>query len=287
MLEFLVQKDIIKKSIVYGGVVLLFLVLGFQLWIIRSQGYEITTLRNENITNRADAEDMRRKLIELINDSTTPLPQKNEEVEQGPRYFSEDLVKTYRAEFEEFIKTLESETYNGDFSTSPEMLQEFYEKKNAKVIYADKMIISYRLEFESYTGGAHDAMLICVGTVARIPISPDSRRLTLSDIVNEEQMPELKKRLIQALKEEYARRGSPESANMILDSFAPIENFYYDKDGLHFLFNEYDIGSYAEGSFDLCIAWPLPKSVTWVFTPAGGTDENDLPDPPFVDSPER
>jgi len=67
---------------------------------------------------------------------------------------------------------------------------------------------------------------------------------------------------------EYARRGSPEEANRILDTFEPIENIYFDKEGLHFFYNEYDIDFFGAGTFDICIDWPLPRSVTGIFTPA-------------------
>lgn len=115
--------------------------------------------------------------------------------------------------------------------------------------------------------------LIYVGTISRHSLSNrDSPHLHLIDIVNKEQMPELKKRLKQALKDEYARRGEPEEANRLLDTFEPIENFYFDKEGLHFFYNEYDIDCFGAGTFDICIDWPLPESVTKRYKGAGTDD---------------
>ena len=62
-------EQIVKKKIYFFLLACVFVVLlgilGCQYWIIRSQGYEIISLRNESISNRSDAEDMRRKLIGL------------------------------------------------------------------------------------------------------------------------------------------------------------------------------------------------------------------------------
>lgn len=44
-------------------IVFLLLVIGFQIWIIRSQGYEITTLRNESLSDRQALDSLRMELI--------------------------------------------------------------------------------------------------------------------------------------------------------------------------------------------------------------------------------
>ena len=48
------KKKKIKNLIVSSVMVILFLALGFQFWIIRNQGYEIMTLLSENNAIRAD-----------------------------------------------------------------------------------------------------------------------------------------------------------------------------------------------------------------------------------------
>ena len=175
------------------------------------------------------------------------------------------MAKYYRPEYEEFVSMLEND--NGHESVI--LLQGFYNKRIAKVIYVDEMIISYRLETEAYTGGAHEYGNIFVGTISRHSLTNrDSPHLHLIDIVNEEHMPELKKRLKQALKDEYARRGEPERGNIIVDLIEPTENFYFDDEGLHFFYDTYDIDCYGAGTFDICIDWPLPRSVTGIFLPA-------------------
>ena len=49
----------------------------------------------------------------------------------------------------------------------------------------------------------------------------------------------------------------------------PTENFYYADDGLHFVYDMYEIHCGAAGAFDLCIEWPLPESVVSGYRGAG------------------
>ena len=178
------SRRIVKKSIVSSVFAILFVALGFQFWIILNQGYEITTLRNEIISNRADAEDLRRKQIDM----NTSAESKQEELSVDKE---SKLLQSYRKEFESFTKMFEGES--SLFPTSPEFLKSFFDKKSATVIYADDMMVNYRLDFDSYSGGAHGVPYVCTGTIARFPsVIRDSSHLRLADIVNKEQLPRMK-----------------------------------------------------------------------------------------------
>ena len=270
---------IIRKSIFFYVFAILFVALGFQFWIILNQGYEITTLRNEIIANRADAEDMRRKQIDI---KTSVESQQEEQAihEEG------NLLQSYRKEFESFTKMFEGES--SLFPTSPEFLKSFFDRKSATVIYADEMMVSYRLDFDSYSGGAHGVPYVCTGTIARFPsVIRDSSHLRLANIVNEDQLPRMKQLILDAFQKEKAIRdenavkatdaSAPPGGKHYWDEPEPTENFYYDEKGLHFFYNEYEIDCFAAGPYDLCIDWPLPSLVTGAFTPAGGTDEDEEP----------
>ena len=139
--------------------------------------------------------------------------------------------------------------------------------------------MSYKIEDAFYLGGAHDSRFIYTGTVNRNPFMKRSPRLKLSDIVSKEDIPEMRARMVEALRQEYLRRGDEVSANRELDFLKPTENFYYDENGLHFVFNEYDIDCYAAGDFDLCREWPLPESVvSW----QRGAGTHELPDELYI-----
>ena len=253
-----------------GITVILLLALGYQYWIVRSQGYEITTLRNENISNRSDAEDMRRMLMELTNDFQLIPREKEASKMQRKSYYSEAYAGFYDGALDDFLRSIE---VDDSVFVSPEHQKALYSKKIGTVVYVDELILSYCLYFETYPGGAHELYDSYMGTVVR---SPDGMRpskyLSLSDIVSEEQLPELRRRLRESFINELIRRNDMYRFNERNEFVGvppePTENFYYDDKGLHFYYNPYDIGSFAEGAFDLCIEWPLPAAVTWAFTPA-------------------
>ena len=185
------------------------------------------------------------------------------------------LEKTRRKDFEDFMGVL-----TGDDVTSPERLKTFYEIKTAQIIYADQKIISYRLDFEQNEGGAHGSHQVYTGTIVRVPFPGKTDHLKLADIANEDQLPLMRKSILNAFQFELTKRGYDfeiESDNTMDTRFPlpePKDNFYFDDKGLHFIYNEYEIHCYAAGYFDICIDWPLPESVSFAFKPLG-TDQQE------------
>ena len=50
-------------------------------------------------------------------------------------------------------------------------------------------------------------------------------------------------------------RGKDEETFTSKDAFEVTDNFYLDHDGIHFVYNVYEIASYAEGPQELVIEW--------------------------------
>lgn len=276
---------------IFGTVcIILCLVLGFLLWIIRSQGYEITTLRNENIADKSDLKAMRRtiSLLSLAHNRSCSEQEQEQILDQyrkmleeekrllGDSFWSGDSSEErYRAKHNGFVNDVERWC---EYDHMPSM-GGYYIISKESVLYSDDLIMSYKIEDAYYLGGAHDSRSIYTGTVNRNPFRKRSPRLKLSDIVSKDDIPKMRARMINALRQEYLRRGDEVSANKELDFLKPTENFYYDENGLHFVFNEYDIDCYAAGDFDLCIEWPLPESVvSW----QRGAGTHELPDDLYI-----
>ena len=291
MSRHFISKDIIKRSIHCGIIILLLLTIGFQFWIIRSQGNEITTLRNENIADKSDLESMRRtiSLLHMAHnrsgseqDHEQIIAEYRKMIEEekrllGDSFWSSDEVEVrYRAKHNDFVNDIER--WCAEYDPMPSM-GAYYLFSKESVLYSDDLIMSYKIEDAFYLGGAHDSRFIYTGTVNRNPFKKRSPRLKLSDIVSKDDIPEMRARMVEALRQEYLRRGDEVSANRELDFLKPTENFYYDENGLHFVFNEYDIDCYAAGDFDLCIEWPLPESVvSW----QRGAGTHELPDELYI-----
>ena len=124
--------------------------------------------------------------------------------------------------------------------------QEF--DKEYKIVYADRDYLSFYAKEYSYLGGAHGNTVIRVGTISRAT----GRVLKVGDFVADEKRAALKKILhdgaVKAL-------GGKENLQSEVDV---VENFYLAEDGLHFVYNEYEIACYAAGPVEVVID---PKSL--------------------------
>ena len=77
--------------------------------------------------------------------------------------------------------------------------------------------------------------------------------LSFDDVFKPNQQAKLK----ELLWERYTRYGEvkDEEAFTSKDAFEVTDNFYLDHDGIHFVYNVYEIASYAEGPQELVIEW--------------------------------
>ena len=268
------SREKVTKGIIVCVMAILLLVLGWQFWTIRSQGYEITTLRATCISDKDDLNEMRRKISELTLEQKMEVirvQNKKKDHEQYKKMVDEEIdlfgdsimeVNHVLDENDDFVRSLKT-AINEDSYYTREGNFEYYRKA---VIYSDKWIISYRLDYDNAWGkGATHAE---VGTLNRNPFLKSdnqgtvsnssflSRRLRLSDIVSKDDIPKMTELLVEAFKKELDKKGFE-----YIWPVKPTENFYYADDGLHFVYDMYEIHCGAAGAFDLCIEWPLPESV--------------------------
>lgn len=124
--------------------------------------------------------------------------------------------------------------------------QEF--DKEYKIVYADREYLSFYTREYSYLGGAHGNTAIRVGTISRAT----GRILKVGDFVADVKRAALKNAL-------YDGAVKALGGKEILQSEVEVvENFYLAKDGLHFVYNEYEIACYAAGPVEVVID---PKSL--------------------------
>ena len=124
--------------------------------------------------------------------------------------------------------------------------QEF--NKEYKIVYADGDYLSFYAREYSYLGGAHGNTIIRVGTISRAT----GRVLKVGDFVADVKRAALKNALYDGA---VKALGGKENLQSEVDV---VENFYLAKDGLHFVYNEYEIACYAAGSVEVVVD---PKSL--------------------------
>ena len=107
----------------------------------------------------------------------------------------------------------------------------------------------FLINYYSYDGGAHG-----VGGYQYLNIDLETKKLlSFDDVFKPNQQAKLK----ELLWERYTRYGEvqDEEAFTSKDAFEVTDNFYLDHDGIHFVYNVYEIASYAEGPQELVIEW--------------------------------
>lgn len=140
---------------------------------------------------------------------------------------------------------------NGEDLISTHLLEAMFDCTDKKIVYVDEKIFSYRLEFYYYSGGAHNLRTIKVGTIDR----RTGKKLTLADIAPGDQLAKLDRAIKLALLKQKKVKTYAELMKSLQAEPKPIENFYFGKDGLHFIYNEYEIDCYAAGSYDVVVPW--------------------------------
>ena len=110
-------------------------------------------------------------------------------------------------------------------------------------------LATFAIRYYSYTGGAHG-----LGGSEYLTIDMTTHKvLTLSDIIEQKKLPEVKE-LLWSFYTDYGRIKDEEAFTKKTD-FDVSKNFYLAHDGIHFIYHEYEIASYAAGEQDLVISW--------------------------------
>jgi len=112
-----------------------------------------------------------------------------------------------------------------------------------RVIYDDARYVSFQTQEYWYGGGAHGSTRVTVGTLDR----RTGRLLRVADVV-----PAAKHSALQALLREraIARLGGEDH---LQGEVTVTENFYLAQDGLHFVYNQYEIACYADGITEVIV----------------------------------
>ncbi len=112
-----------------------------------------------------------------------------------------------------------------------------------EIVYADSRYVSYRAEEYWYRGGAHGSTTVTVLTIDR----KTGREMTLEDFIPKEKHAALQRALRTGA---IQKLGGEER---LLDEVNVIDNFYVAADGLHFIYNQYEIAAYAYGQIEVVI----------------------------------
>lgn len=144
------------------------------------------------------------------------------------------------------------ETYNRDKTQFPDMAGEYFAEISVNEIYSTPEHICFELIQYMYTGGAHG-----YGTTSFLNINPKT-----GDVLSRKELFIDKKELTDFAEQKFREQqkiGRDESINTMGywfedDKFYLPESAGFTQDSLIFIYNQYDIASYADGPIELKIA---------------------------------
>ena len=145
----------------------------------------------------------------------------------------------------------EYQTILNDVKASLEKEHELGFSRNSWMTFVGQKekLATFAIRYYSYTGGPHG-----VGGSEYLTVDMTTHKvLTLSDIIEQKKLPEVKE-LLWSFYTDDGRIKDEEAFTKKTD-FDVSKNFYLAHDGIHFIYHVYEIASYAEGEQDLVIPW--------------------------------
>ena len=170
-----------------------------------------------------------------------------------------DFRKEMRLAYIEMCKQ-EAQCEHGDNQGwAEDCLREY--RGEYKIVYVDARYLSFYVEAYVCAGfNAHGGTSITVGTIDR----KTSQVLKAADLIPERRMAEVRAALVDGIAKKLGGKKNLLSEPKIID------NCYLAADGIHFVYNEYEVAPYAEGPVDAVVQVPTdiskPVPVTQVTT---------------------
>lgn len=151
------------------------------------------------------------------------------------------------AVLKEYLETVSSLAESGQAELAHIPTLNWESSARYTIVFSNERYYSFKAEEFRYMGGAHGMTTTVVGTFFR------GKRLKLADLGDSK---ELEKQWISAA----CRRFKVKNYDELIRNrkiFKPkmTENFYLDDKGIHFIYDPYEIGCYAEGTIDIFVPW--------------------------------
>ena len=160
-----------------------------------------------------------------------------------------DFRKEMRLAYIEMCKQ-EAQCEHGDNQGwAEDCLREY--RGEYKIVYVDARYLSFYVEAYVCAGfKAHGGTSITVGTIDR----KTGQVLKAADLIPERRMAEVRAALVDGIAKKLGGKKNLLSEPKIID------NCYLAADGIHFVYNEYEVAPYAEGPVDAVVQVPTDIS---------------------------
>jgi hypothetical protein len=167
----------------------------------------------------------------------------------------QDQVQQYldssRAEILDEVKDqADSDLWDGDRF-------EYYHNDDVSIQYDENDILVLRENTSEYTGGAHGMY----GTLLQVLDLANNKVLKLRDVTTADSVT-LEHLLEMAFRKDYHLKKTDSLSDLLFDnSLAANDNFYITRKGLGFLYNPYEVASFAAGIIEVFIPFKEMKGL--------------------------
>lgn len=132
--------------------------------------------------------------------------------------------------------------------------------KSNEVLYHDNSILSYSVNHETYTGGAHGSLQVLYYTINLSNLTT----ITEKDIFKPNYHNTLTDKIIDNLMKKYEVNTPEELLNQgffDITEIAPNNNFWINNEGIHYIYNQYEIAPYSMGPIEVTIPYKDVQSI--------------------------
>ena len=176
-----------------------------------------------------------------------------------PKDALNEYLKDYAAEY----RLLADQYYKDKESLESDQMPSwywYYHYKTNKILFNDVNILSYSVEHSDYTGGAH-------GSLNALYYIIDLKNLTTiteEDIFKPNYHNYLTSKIIKMLMKKYDVTEADQLMNegfFDINEIAPNNNFWMNDEGIHYVYNQYEIAPYSMGPIEIVIPFDEITSI--------------------------
>ncbi len=132
--------------------------------------------------------------------------------------------------------------------------------KSNEILYEDENILSYSVDHATYTGGAHGSLQVLYYTIDLNSLTT----ITEEDIFTPNYHQFLTTKIVENLMKDYGVTAPEDLLNegfFDVNDIAPNNNFWINNEGVHYIYNQYEIAPYSMGPIEVTIPYNDIQSI--------------------------
>ncbi|HKM45321.1 MAG TPA: DUF3298 domain-containing protein [Dysgonamonadaceae bacterium] len=180
-----------------------------------------------------------------------------------------DALNEYFSHYTAEYQTLTGQYYKDKESLESDQMPSwywYYHYKTNEILFHDNNIVSYSVEHSDYTGGAHGSL----NALYYIIDLNNLTTITEEDIFKPNYHHFLTSKIIEMLMKKHDVAEADELMGegfFDINEIAPNNNFWINNEGVHYVYNQYEIAPYSMGPIEIAIPFEeitpiiIPESI--------------------------